>query len=75
MQQAEWAQAAIDLATALKIDVAAYTAKVTGGGAKAYVVGATLRQEEILSEVTNVPGLLVRRSPLSSARRPDSRRR
>lgn len=60
VDQAEWAQAAADLATALEIDVAAYTAKVTGGGPQAYVVAATMRQEEIPAEVTNVPGLLVR---------------
>lgn len=60
VQQAEWAQAATDLATALGLDAAAFTARVTGGGPRAYVVAATLRQEEIPPEVTDVPGLLVR---------------
>lgn len=60
VEQAEWAQAATDLATALEMDPAAYSAKVTGGGAKAYVVAKTMRQEEIPAAVTNVPGLLVR---------------
>ena len=60
VEQAEWAQAATDLATALQIDAARFVERVTGGGPRAYVVAATLRQEEIPPAVTEVPGLLVR---------------
>lgn len=56
----KWTSSATQLATMLKIDVAGYVDKVTKAGAKAYVVAATLRQNDIPGEVGQVPGALVR---------------
>lgn len=56
VDQARWAEAAKQLAGVLGIDAAEFVAKVNAGGPKQFVVGKTVRQEEIPPAVTNVPG-------------------
>lgn len=54
--EAELAASVTALASALAIDEAAYLAKVTANGPRAFVVAATLRQEAIPAVVTDIPG-------------------
>lgn len=54
--EAEWAGAAKALATALKIDEPAFQKKVADNGPKAFVVGATVRQEAIPAAVVDIKG-------------------
>ena len=58
--EADQATAAADLATLLQVDVAAFQKKVAANGPKAFVIAATLRQEDIPSTVVDIPGSHVR---------------
>ncbi len=60
VNQADWGQAARDLAVLVDQDPAAFEKQVLASGPKQFVVAATLRQEEIPAEITTVPGAHVR---------------
>ena len=57
--QTDWAAAAEQLATLLEIDPVEFQAKVAGGGQLQFVVGRTMRQEEISPDVGKVTGAQV----------------
>ncbi len=57
--EAEWAAAAGQIATLLEIDPVEFQAKVAGGGERQFVVGKTMRQEEISPDVGKVTGAQV----------------
>lgn len=59
-EEAAWAEAARDLASALQIDAAEYEKKVMAGGAKQFVVAATKFQQDIPAQVGEIPGGHVR---------------
>ena len=54
--EAEWAAAARKIGGLLTIDAEAYATKVAAAGAKAFVVAATVRQEDIPPSITDVKG-------------------
>lgn len=54
--EAQWAASATQLAAALAIDAPAYQAKVESAGPKAFVVGATVRQETIPAAIVDIAG-------------------
>ncbi|MHA7861867.1 penicillin-binding transpeptidase domain-containing protein [Tessaracoccus sp. Y36] len=60
LAEAEWATSAAQLATLLGADAEAFTAKVLGGGPRAFVIAKTLPQSEIPAGVADVPGRHVR---------------
>ncbi|MGO1383590.1 MAG: penicillin-binding transpeptidase domain-containing protein [Arachnia sp.] len=55
----QWAAAADQLAVLLEIDPVAFQAKVAAGGERQFVIGKTLRQEEISPDVGKVTGAQV----------------
>lgn len=57
--EADWEDAAVDLATLLGIDPEDFTAKVLAGGPKQFVVARTMRQEDITQDIGTVPGAQV----------------
>ncbi len=57
--ETEWAAAAEQLALLLDIDPAEFQAKVAAGGERQFVVGRTMRQEEISPDVGVVTGAQV----------------
>ncbi len=57
--QPDWAAAAEQLATLLEIDPVEFQAKVAGGGELQFVVGRTMRQEEISPDVGKATGAQV----------------
>ncbi|WP_203567547.1 penicillin-binding transpeptidase domain-containing protein [Aestuariimicrobium ganziense] len=54
-----WEASAKALAALLKIDAKAYTARVKGAGAKAFVPAITVRQSEIPAQATEISGVAV----------------
>lgn len=60
VDEADWTSAARTLAGLLKIDKDSYQAKVEANGPKAFVVGATLRQDDIPGGVADAQGVIVR---------------
>ncbi len=60
VEEAEWETAAGDLADLLDIDRKSYVEKVLANGPKAYVVGAKVRQSAIPTNISDVPGAMVR---------------
>ncbi len=59
LPEAEWAASAEQLALLLEIDAPTFQAKVAGGGKRQFVVGRTMRQEEITPDVGKVTGAQV----------------
>ena len=57
--EADWAASAAQLAALLEIDATQFQAKVAAGGAKQFVVGRTMTQEEISPDVGKVAGAQV----------------
>lgn len=56
----EWVSSATALAKALEVDEKAYVKKLEANGPKAFVVAATLTQEDIPGAVAEIEGTLVR---------------
>lgn len=56
IDQTTWATSAAAIAALMKIDAAAFQAKVAASGPKAFVVASTVRQEAIPTAVSSVAG-------------------
>nr|WP_231980184.1 hypothetical protein [Tessaracoccus coleopterorum] len=56
LTEAEWAGAALQIAELMGINGTDFQAKVAANGPKAFVVAATVRQENIPAGIVDVPG-------------------